>query len=150
MLLLISVCYTCSIMGIYRIKKFVCVDYEEFDNKLSSLSLNLLLGFQGNTIYFNEVNTCLTYVITSDHKVTVLHRLGEHAAFSRATHSIQSRFKFLILNGNIIQEHAVLHSNKQIRLLTSCSYREAKPSPNPIAINVRLVCTHKAVGGTAL
>lgn len=29
-------------------------------------------------------------------------------------------------------------------------YNIIDPSPNPMAINVRLVCTHKAVAGTAL
>ncbi|KYM76850.1 hypothetical protein ALC53_12739 [Atta colombica] len=125
-----------------------CLDRHHRRREYDKLVLNI--KHSNNMLIDTRSNTCLTYVITSDHKVTVLHRLGKHAAFSRATHSIQSRFKFLILNGNIIQEHTVLHSNKQIRLLTSCSYREAKPSPNPIAINVRLVCTHKAVGGTAL
>ncbi|KYM94860.1 hypothetical protein ALC62_14455, partial [Cyphomyrmex costatus] len=169
------VCFISIICTAYSIKKLVCVDYEECNDELSSLSFNLLyvLGFQKKILNVKEsleglmylgfqkiprhlhfwsrnIDTCLTYVITSNHKVTVLHRLGKHTAFSCATHSIQSRSKFLILNGNIIQEHAVLRSNKQIRLLTSCSYCKAKPSPNPIAINVRLVCTHKAVGGTAL
>lgn len=66
-----------------------------------------------------------TYVITSNHEVTVLHRFGKHAAFSCTAHSIQSRFKFLIFNSNIIQEHAVLRSNEQIGLFTGRSYREA-------------------------
>jgi len=67
-------------------------------------------------------NICLTYIITSDHKVTILHRFGEHAASSCTTHSIQSRFEFFIFNGDIIQEHTVLCSDKQIHLLTSRSY----------------------------
>ncbi|XP_025986520.1 uncharacterized protein LOC105205239 isoform X2 [Solenopsis invicta] len=43
------VCIACSIVGIYRIKKFVHVNYAECDDELSSLSFNLLyvLGGQG-------------------------------------------------------------------------------------------------------
>ncbi|XP_028049514.1 uncharacterized protein LOC105835450 [Monomorium pharaonis] len=43
------ICIACSIVGIYRIKKFVYADYGECDDELSSLSFNLLyvLGGQG-------------------------------------------------------------------------------------------------------
>ncbi|KYN10106.1 hypothetical protein ALC57_17796 [Trachymyrmex cornetzi] len=45
------ICTACSIVGIYRLKKLVCADYEESDDELSSLSFNLLyvLGFQENS-----------------------------------------------------------------------------------------------------
>lgn len=57
--------------------------------------------------------------------MAVLHGFSEHAAFSRAAHSIQNRFKFFILNSNIIQKHGVLRSNKQMRLFTGRSYCKA-------------------------
>ncbi|KYN35625.1 hypothetical protein ALC56_10185 [Trachymyrmex septentrionalis] len=42
------ICTASSIVGIYRIKKFVCIDYEKSDDELSSLSFNLfyILGFR--------------------------------------------------------------------------------------------------------
>ncbi|XP_070529585.1 uncharacterized protein [Cardiocondyla obscurior] len=43
------ICIACSVVTVYRIKKFIHVNYEECDDELSSLSFNLLhvLGFQG-------------------------------------------------------------------------------------------------------
>lgn len=57
--------------------------------------------------------------------MTVLHRLSKHATSSRATHSIQSRFEFLILNSNIVQEYTILCSDEQIDLFTGRPYRKA-------------------------
>lgn len=67
----------------------------------------------------------IAYIVTTDHKVAILHGIGEHAALGRAAHGVQSRLEFLILSSNVVQEHAVLRSNKQMRLLPSHSYREA-------------------------
>jgi len=68
------------------------------------------------------------YIITTDHKMAILHGVGKYATLSCTAHSIQGTLEFFILNGNVIQEHAVLRSNKQMNLLPSYSYRKASNS----------------------